>query len=164
MNYRKAEVEIDHGHLLARNESLPEKASGLLTIVQSDELDGAPSLRRRLWSRSRPSPPRWGQGEGMDDVHSGKPALIHGCWGMIYHEPRIQRMVFVLMLLNALAMWLIAQLNANRRGQSFRELLKRSAFQSLMQDLPLGWKLWLLISSVCGLLGIAYLRYATMES
>jgi hypothetical protein len=33
MSYRTLEVEIDHGHVLAKGaESLPEKASGLLTI------------------------------------------------------------------------------------------------------------------------------------
>ena len=33
MSYRTVEVEIDHGHVLAKgSESLPEKASGLLTI------------------------------------------------------------------------------------------------------------------------------------
>ena len=37
MSYRTVEVEVDHGHLLAKGaESLPEKASGLLTIFQSD--------------------------------------------------------------------------------------------------------------------------------
>jgi hypothetical protein len=33
MSYLTVEVEIDHGHVLAKGaESLPEKASGLLTI------------------------------------------------------------------------------------------------------------------------------------
>jgi hypothetical protein len=37
MSYLTVEVEIDHGHVLAKGaESLPEKASGLLTILQSD--------------------------------------------------------------------------------------------------------------------------------
>ena len=37
MSYRTVEVELDHGHVLAKGaESLPEKASGLLTIFQSD--------------------------------------------------------------------------------------------------------------------------------
>jgi hypothetical protein len=39
MSYLTVEVEIDHGHVLAKGgESLPEKASGLLTIFQSDEV------------------------------------------------------------------------------------------------------------------------------
>jgi hypothetical protein len=37
MSYRTVEVEVDHGHVLAKGvESLPEKASGLLTILQTD--------------------------------------------------------------------------------------------------------------------------------
>ena len=37
MSYRTVEVELDHGHVLAKGaESLPEKASGLLTIFHSD--------------------------------------------------------------------------------------------------------------------------------
>ena len=37
MSYRSVEVEVDHGHVLAKGvEILPEKASGLLTILQSD--------------------------------------------------------------------------------------------------------------------------------
>jgi hypothetical protein len=37
MSYLTVEVEIDHGHVLAKGaESLPEKASGLLTIFKSD--------------------------------------------------------------------------------------------------------------------------------
>jgi len=37
MSYRIVEVEIDHGHVLAKGaERLPEKASGLLTIFQSE--------------------------------------------------------------------------------------------------------------------------------
>ena len=37
MSYLTVEVEIDHGHVLAKGtESLPEKASGLLTILKSD--------------------------------------------------------------------------------------------------------------------------------
>ena len=33
MSYRTVEVELDHGHILAKGaERLPEKASGLLTI------------------------------------------------------------------------------------------------------------------------------------
>ena len=40
MSYRTVEVEVDHGHLLAKGaESLPEKASGLLTIFQSDAVN-----------------------------------------------------------------------------------------------------------------------------
>jgi len=34
MSYLTVEVELDHGHVLAKGaESLPEKASGLLTII-----------------------------------------------------------------------------------------------------------------------------------
>ena len=37
MSYRTVEVEIDHGHVLAKGaEILPEKASGLLTLFPSD--------------------------------------------------------------------------------------------------------------------------------
>ena len=37
MNYLTVEVEIDHGYVQAKGaERLPEKASGLLTIFQSD--------------------------------------------------------------------------------------------------------------------------------
>jgi hypothetical protein len=40
MSYRTVEVEADHGHVLAKGaESLPEKASGLLTIFQSDAVN-----------------------------------------------------------------------------------------------------------------------------
>ena len=40
MSYLTVEVEIDHGHVLAKGaESLPEKASGLLTIFQSDAVN-----------------------------------------------------------------------------------------------------------------------------
>jgi hypothetical protein len=36
MSYLTVEVEIDHGHVLPKGaESLPEKASGLLTILES---------------------------------------------------------------------------------------------------------------------------------
>lgn len=36
MSYRTLEVEIDHGRVLAKgSEALPEKASGLLTILNS---------------------------------------------------------------------------------------------------------------------------------
>jgi hypothetical protein len=36
MSYRTFEVEIDHGHVSAKGpEALPEKASGLLTILNS---------------------------------------------------------------------------------------------------------------------------------
>ena len=42
MSYLTVEVEIDHGHVLAKGaESLPEKASGLLTIFQSDAVNHA---------------------------------------------------------------------------------------------------------------------------
>jgi len=37
MSYLTVEVEIDHGHVQAKGaESLPEKASGLLTIFKPD--------------------------------------------------------------------------------------------------------------------------------
>jgi len=40
MSYLTVEVEIDHGRVLAKGaESLPEKASGLLTIFQSDAVN-----------------------------------------------------------------------------------------------------------------------------
>jgi hypothetical protein len=40
VSYLTVEVEIDHGHVLAKGpESLPEKASGLLTIFQSDAVN-----------------------------------------------------------------------------------------------------------------------------
>jgi hypothetical protein len=42
MSYLTVEVEIDHGHVLAKGEKiLPEKASGLLTIFSSDALERA---------------------------------------------------------------------------------------------------------------------------
>jgi hypothetical protein len=42
MSYLTVEVEIDHGHVLAKGAaSLPEKASGLLTIFQSDAVNRA---------------------------------------------------------------------------------------------------------------------------
>jgi hypothetical protein len=42
MSYLTVEVEIDHGHILAKGaESLPEKASGLLTIFKSDATNHA---------------------------------------------------------------------------------------------------------------------------
>lgn len=42
MSYRTVEVEIDHGHVMAKGaESLPEKATGLLTILQLDRVDQA---------------------------------------------------------------------------------------------------------------------------
>ena len=42
MSYRTVEVEIDHGHVLAKGaESLPEKAYGLLTIFQSETVSPA---------------------------------------------------------------------------------------------------------------------------
>ena len=42
MSYLTVEVEIDHGHVLAKGaERLPEKASGLLTIFQSDAVNHA---------------------------------------------------------------------------------------------------------------------------
>ena len=40
MSYLTVEVEIDHGHVLAKGaERLPEKASGLLTIFQPDAVN-----------------------------------------------------------------------------------------------------------------------------
>jgi len=40
MSYRTVEVELDHGHVLAKGaESLPEKACGLLTIFQPDAVN-----------------------------------------------------------------------------------------------------------------------------
>ena len=40
MSYLTVEVEIDHGHVLAKGaESLPEKASGLLTIFKSETVN-----------------------------------------------------------------------------------------------------------------------------
>jgi len=40
MSYRTVEVEVDHGHVLAKGaESLPGKVSGLLTILQSDAVN-----------------------------------------------------------------------------------------------------------------------------
>ena len=42
MSYLTVEVEIDHGHVLAKGaENLPEKASGLLTIFRSDAVNPA---------------------------------------------------------------------------------------------------------------------------
>jgi hypothetical protein len=42
MGYLTIEVEIDHGHVLAKGaDSLPEKASGLLTIFKSDAVNHA---------------------------------------------------------------------------------------------------------------------------
>lgn len=42
MSYRIVEVENDHGHVLAKGvESLPEKASGLFTIFQSETVSPA---------------------------------------------------------------------------------------------------------------------------
>jgi len=39
MSYRTVEVEIDHGRILSKGaETLPEKASGLLTILNSPTL------------------------------------------------------------------------------------------------------------------------------
>jgi hypothetical protein len=41
MSYLTVEVEIDHGHVLPRGpEALPEKASGLLTILSSPPVSG----------------------------------------------------------------------------------------------------------------------------
>jgi hypothetical protein len=40
MSYLTVEVEIDHGRVLAKGaESLPEKASGLLTILKPDDIN-----------------------------------------------------------------------------------------------------------------------------
>jgi len=42
MSYLTVEVEIDHGHVLAKGaECLPDKASGLLTIFPSDPANRA---------------------------------------------------------------------------------------------------------------------------
>jgi hypothetical protein len=42
MGYLTVEVEIDHGHVLAKGEEvLPERASGLLTIFPSDTVNHA---------------------------------------------------------------------------------------------------------------------------
>jgi hypothetical protein len=42
MSYLTVEVEIDHGHVLSKGaEALPEKATGLLTIFQSDAVNHA---------------------------------------------------------------------------------------------------------------------------
>jgi hypothetical protein len=42
MSYLTVEVEIDHGRVVAKGaEQLPEKASGLLTIFQSDAVNPA---------------------------------------------------------------------------------------------------------------------------
>ncbi len=42
MSYRTVEVEVDHGHVLAKGaECLPEKASGLLTILLADAVNPA---------------------------------------------------------------------------------------------------------------------------
>jgi hypothetical protein len=44
MSYRTLEVEIDHGRVVAKEPGkLPEKGSGLLTILQSSE-DAQPKL------------------------------------------------------------------------------------------------------------------------
>jgi hypothetical protein len=41
MSYLTVEVEIDHGHVSAKGaETLPEKATGLLTIFPSDAVNG----------------------------------------------------------------------------------------------------------------------------
>ncbi len=48
MSYLTLEVEINHGHVVAKEPGrLPEKGSGLLTILQSDEngLPGLPALQ-----------------------------------------------------------------------------------------------------------------------
>jgi hypothetical protein len=64
MSYRTVEVEIDHGHILAKDaESLPERASGLLTIFKTDAVNDAaiPQLQAleslqniSVWMRQRP--------------------------------------------------------------------------------------------------------------
>jgi hypothetical protein len=42
MSYLTVEVEIDHGHVSAKGiEALPEKASGLLTILDPAPLSGS---------------------------------------------------------------------------------------------------------------------------
>ena len=48
MSYLTLEVEINHGHVVAKEPGrLPEKGSGLLTILQSDEngLPGLPAMQ-----------------------------------------------------------------------------------------------------------------------
>lgn len=51
MSYLTVEVEIDHGHILAKSpERLPEKASGLLTIFQGDPSSNALSPLQALES------------------------------------------------------------------------------------------------------------------
>jgi hypothetical protein len=45
VSYRTIEVEVDHGYVLAKGaESLPENASGLLTILQSGTVNPAAML------------------------------------------------------------------------------------------------------------------------
>jgi hypothetical protein len=54
MSYRTVEVEIDRGHVLAKGaESLPEKVSGLLTILNRMRQTTLPSPRYRPWNHSR---------------------------------------------------------------------------------------------------------------
>ena len=51
MSYVTVEVEIDHGRIVARGlETLPEKGSGLLTILQSatPPASAAKPVRRRV--------------------------------------------------------------------------------------------------------------------
>jgi hypothetical protein len=40
MSYRTVEVEIDHGRVLSKGEALPERASGLLTILNPPPSNG----------------------------------------------------------------------------------------------------------------------------
>ena len=80
MSYRTVEVELDHGHVLAKGaESLPEKASGLLTIFQSDAVNPAAiSPLAGFGITAKTSPPGCGQGGGMDDVRARSQTLMPG--------------------------------------------------------------------------------------
>ncbi|HOX58503.1 MAG TPA: hypothetical protein P5205_15925 [Candidatus Paceibacterota bacterium] len=41
MSYLTVEVEIDHGHIVAREPSkLPERGKGLLTVLEASEAEG----------------------------------------------------------------------------------------------------------------------------
>lgn len=45
MSYLTLEVEIDHGRLITKEPAkLPDKATGLLTILQPEEVSNAPKL------------------------------------------------------------------------------------------------------------------------
>ena len=65
MSYLTVEVEIDHGHILAKGaEALPEKASGLLTILPPP-----------LW-QPRPAGLARGQFTVPDDFNAPLPADV----------------------------------------------------------------------------------------